>query len=346
MKMPINHKLPFSLVSKYRSELMGIAIIEVMLGHFCSWINISPFESLGKLGILVSRLFDMVHTPGFMLLSGLGLYYSFYKNADVISFYIRRIKRMWLPYILMALPCVGLIAYIRGGLNVDVFIGWVTSLGYWFPGDTQYCNMWYISMSVVCYLFFPFIYNAIFTSRLKKKVGPFRIFLCIAILCVVLTWAIAKCFPAYFDLVYLAVPKSVMFIIGIYWGYLSINNKEINAGLYTICLAMIFLFFFIWSRVDITMFNFAEFCVFLFTIPLVCVVLERFQHYSFMRGLCSVWSWVGKYTLELYVLHIMLARILSELEISNELTPYIAISGAFILCVPVHLLTCAAEWRK
>ena len=65
---------PIYLLSKYRNMLMGIAIFEVMLGHVVSWLEISYPNAI--LGFVIARMYYTVHTPGFLLLSGLGLYYS------------------------------------------------------------------------------------------------------------------------------------------------------------------------------------------------------------------------------------------------------------------------------
>jgi len=101
MKILASH-VDFRLFSKYRSMLMGIAIFEVMLGHAIGWNEITFSNPL--ISFVVSRLISTVHTPGFLLLSGLGLSYSYSRNNDIKQFYLRRLQRMWLPFIMMAAP--------------------------------------------------------------------------------------------------------------------------------------------------------------------------------------------------------------------------------------------------
>ena len=54
----------------------------------------------------------------FLFFSGLGLYYSMKKRSDVRSFYIRRLKRILIPYCIVAVP-----SYILLDVCVDK-TGW------------------------------------------------------------------------------------------------------------------------------------------------------------------------------------------------------------------------------
>lgn len=48
-------------------------------------------------------------------------------------------------------------------------------------------------------------------------------------------------------------------------------------------------------------------------------------------------SWIGKYTLELYILHMLIMGALQRnTVISAEVKTIITICGAFALCVPIH----------
>lgn len=77
----------FAIVSKYRTELMGIATLWVLLFHY------------GKIGI---PIIDSLSTLGyggvdiFLFLSGIGL--SFSIKDGVKSFYIKRILRIFPTY--------------------------------------------------------------------------------------------------------------------------------------------------------------------------------------------------------------------------------------------------------
>ena len=154
----------FSLMSRYRSELMGIAILGVLVGHFISLTGISHDIIWVKLFGILPRL---VFTQGFLLLSGLGLYYSYYHNGDIWLFYKRRIRRLVIPFFLLSV-CYFIYTDFIADFRPVLFLGHVSSIAYWFVGN--YCGMWYIAISIVMYALFPFMYKLLFDSKLMGGV--------------------------------------------------------------------------------------------------------------------------------------------------------------------------------
>ena len=63
----------FSVFSKFRQELMGIAILGVCLLHAFGWAGIGD----SVISKVVSPFARIAFTDGFLFLSGFGLYYSF-----------------------------------------------------------------------------------------------------------------------------------------------------------------------------------------------------------------------------------------------------------------------------
>lgn len=72
---------PLILFSEYRAELMGIAIIGVLIGHTIILGNITINNTFIKFLNIIPRL---AFTQGFLFLSGFGLCYSFTKNIRII----------------------------------------------------------------------------------------------------------------------------------------------------------------------------------------------------------------------------------------------------------------------
>lgn len=88
------------LFSKYRSELMGIGIIGVLVAHSIGLGEIAtPSNLYMKIIAFIPRL---AFTQGFLFLSGFGLYYSFAKNGNIREFYVRRINRLLIPFIVLS----------------------------------------------------------------------------------------------------------------------------------------------------------------------------------------------------------------------------------------------------
>ena len=155
----------FSLLSKFRSELMGVSILGIMLAHIYIWTGLQV-PLLGQCIGLFSRL---SHTEGFLFLSGLGLYYSMsnkitslqsgFKNKTFIykSFYKRRFYRLLVPFIIITFPFY---AYddLISTFNLGKYLLEQSSLYFWFCGNN---GMWYISVSILLYALFPLIFDFI-----------------------------------------------------------------------------------------------------------------------------------------------------------------------------------------
>lgn len=218
-------KCSFAIFSKYRGELMGMAILGVCLLHAFKWAGIG--ESL--IAHAVGPFARIAFTEGFLFLSGFGLYYSFSKNGDLRKFYIKRVNRVLLPYIIMGLPFF-LLSLITGGISVSTFLLKITSLYFWFFGND---GMWYISMSVVLYLLFPFAYKFMFAQQ--KEIGVVTRTLIIIMTCVFACFAFYNFAPHYYDMLEIGITKTPMFFIGMLVAWysclgLSMTWKHIIGG--------------------------------------------------------------------------------------------------------------------
>lgn len=92
----------FNNISKYRSSLMGIAMLSVFLFHSMGdWMPqfIHNIAANGAIGVDV-----------FLFLSAMGLTYSITKNPSVIAFYKRRVWRI-MPTYWLIMSCVYLFVF-------------------------------------------------------------------------------------------------------------------------------------------------------------------------------------------------------------------------------------------
>ena len=151
-------KNPFVLFSSYRNELMGIAIIGVLVAHAIGLGEIQTSNMVTKIIAVIPRL---AFTQGFLFLSGFGLYYSFAKNSSIKEFYLRRVKRLMIPFFVLSSWYYIFHDFIETFKPVD-FLLHLSSLAFWFDGN--YNGMWYIAMSVVLYALFPLCYKLILTN--------------------------------------------------------------------------------------------------------------------------------------------------------------------------------------
>ncbi|MBO5001835.1 MAG: acyltransferase [Prevotella sp.] len=104
MKIQIK-ETSFSALSTYRSELMGLAMLFVILFHV--WLpKTDPMFGLHRIG--------NVGVDMFMFLSGIGLWYAWQKKPTLKQFYWRRYIRIYPAWLIMA--CL---FYIPNYLNVE-----------------------------------------------------------------------------------------------------------------------------------------------------------------------------------------------------------------------------------
>ena len=208
----------FNIFSKYRVQLMGVSIIGVCLLHVFAWAGIE-----GNLIAKVLKPFARIaFTEGFLFLSGFGLYYSFSKNGDLRQFYLKRVNRVLLPYMIMGLPFF-LLSLIAGNISLSTFLLKLTSLNFWFWGND---GMWYISMSVALYFLFPVVYRFLFIKQ-KEQVILAKSLLVI-ITCIAVSFVLYALAPHYFSMVQIGVTKAPMFFIGMLVGWYSCLGRRMS----------------------------------------------------------------------------------------------------------------------
>ena len=154
---PISYNLGW--VSKYRSALMGMATIGILMCHAPSnGVNL-PFHlnsilALGQLGVMV-----------FFFLSGLGLYYSTRRMEDSISgiavWYRKRFVRLFVPYLSIYAPALYISMSEGTSLNLGGYLLNLSTISYWI--DKTGC--WFVDILVPIYLLTP-LWN-----RLLEKVA-------------------------------------------------------------------------------------------------------------------------------------------------------------------------------
>lgn len=150
---------------KYRTEWMGVAIIWIVIYHSSLNFNstiLNLVKSYGYGGVDI-----------FLFASGLGCYCSYTRDKDILSFYSRRLKRiyptyfsfllLWIPYkiIVSGMPCRAILG------NIFLVQGF-TGLGYDFN--------WYLTALIIYYFLTPLLSETI--DREKYKSCMLVILLC------------------------------------------------------------------------------------------------------------------------------------------------------------------------
>lgn len=321
----------FNNISKYRSSLMGIAMLSVFLFHSMgNWMP-SPIRNIaahGTIGVDV-----------FLFLSAMGLTYSITKNPCVIAFYKRRIWRI-MPTYWLIMTCVYLFVITLMFLHImpDNYYPiprncwqWVqayTTLGYWVKDGIYY--LWYIPAILLLYLLFPFLHIFFVMSRWTY------------LLCFVPAIVIAFIHPniAWYH-------NLLLYRVGIFlWGgifTIEFLQRERNVKRWIVYVigVLAFLFYLMRMEMELEMFNrVLEESLFFVTLPciLVCVAwLCRFRFFEITT------SFVGKISLEFYLIHEFVMRFMETVSnviitMSPMVQKLMTLVVSLLLAYSVHIV--------
>ena len=109
-------------ISKYRSALMGVAILWILLHH--SGMNLMRLFAVKRSGYGGVDIF--------LFVSGLGLSVSLTKNEDIIAFYKKRMVRLFPSYVPMLIVFLFLNASISSPADwILGFLGNLTGFLFW-----------------------------------------------------------------------------------------------------------------------------------------------------------------------------------------------------------------------
>lgn len=321
-------------ISKYRKELMGIAIIGVMVNHWMHWVSISE----GIAFLILSKIDNWIFTPGLLLLSGFGLYYSLSKNSDILSFYKRRLNRLYLPFVILSIPLYLYFVFVRDDYSFLKFISQITTIDFWINGN--YGGMWYVAVSLVLYLLFPFFYKLLFGCNTKKHV-VYR-FIGLTVLFYFIILLLRFLANSYYNTIEIGLSKMPYFVFGIFAGYLS-KNDLLKGRKFVISLIIVSIVFPITYIVKDEAYVLSLLCgVFqkLFYISVITIMLNQRVIQKYFRVFYIILGWFGTYSLELYLLHLHFYRFFEYSGISFISLHSLAglsVLLAIFLCVPVHL---------
>lgn len=320
----------YNILSKYRTELMGVAILWVIFFHSPIQINNSILNTIKTIGYGGVDIF--------LMLSGFGLYYAYKKNNNIKLFYKRRIIRL-LPTYLPILIVYCILYYIMGKINFKTLIMNITTLSFWF--NTSYRFDWYIPATIALYLVSPIILQNFFknkTDKLKYSV----IGICILI-GMFLSILIINSETKYLLIFTSRIP---IFCIGIIIGYWSdinktLSKKHILVSISLFIIGFIVLIIFIkYFRSSLWSYGLWWWPFIIITLPLcifICICIDfiykkRITKLKFIK-------FCGSHSLELYLFHERILGILVSKFINlDEVTMN-------LICITVTFIM-AFMWKK
>ena len=164
--------IEFASISRYRSELMGIAMIAIILFHIPLG-RADAFFGLHRLG--------NVGVDMFFFLSGMGLWFAWGKRGELLPFYHRRFARLMPAWLVMAslfyVPdFLGPRKYSPTLLNL---LGDITlNLDFWRYDELTF---WYIPAIMAFYLVAPFYMELIRRHPLYRWLPVLAVMWCVCV---------------------------------------------------------------------------------------------------------------------------------------------------------------------
>lgn len=287
-------------LSVNRKYLYGIAIVWIMLFHFLFECT-NFFEQQWLATIVLTN--GNIGVDLFLFLSGVSLYFSMAKEKDTLVFYKKRMLKIGTVYLFCCIPFYIVFWTLcnnpKMAIKETLFLNLETN------------HFWYIICIAVCYLIYPAI-NYLITTN--KKIFLYFFLICYIIGLFVLIYINTD---LYYDLNKL-VTRIPIFILGAISGELVYKKSNISPNLILLMLVGLFLkrpmerVFFNSGELDAYCHGFDRLYNGVIAIGVIFLLCMVFPYITQLK-IMNLIGFLGKYTLELYVLHIAFREILKEI---------------------------------
>jgi peptidoglycan/LPS O-acetylase OafA/YrhL len=329
-----SRSLNWSLLSNYRMELFGIAIIAVLCVHSVPYLS--------GFGFPISALVKMFSYGGigvdiFLFLSGVGLCFSMRKGTNWRTFYENRVKRLIIPYLLISVVAYFIIDIIISRQPLYFFYD-LSSLSFW--GEQR--GAWYVAMIVPIYVLFPFYYRWL-QSRKNKLLS---IAMCIAI-SVICTEIVHYYNASLYENLLLVLMRIPIFFLGCLFSYQIFEKQSVKTKTMLNFVILLFLLLVLWlmAKTNVLLPFIKEsvynYVLSLSAIPL-CFLLALFIEKLKFDVIGKTLRFFGKYSLELYLTNIYVKWIFDYVDI-NYLNHHQAIKYLIIIVIGI---CCSVLFKK
>ncbi len=324
----------WGLLSKHRVSLMACAIIWVFLHHGAQMGLKLPSDATG-LKLFLRR--GNMGVDIFLLLSGIGLYFSYRKNEDALSFYLKRIKRVLLPYLLIG-GGFWFVTDLLWKKDIVLFLKDITLISFWKDGITR---SWYIALILFLYALFPLIWKMVYRNG---QVVQWRTVLTILAV-ITINFALGRYLPDWFAKVEIALMRIPVFLVGIaladkVWEKQPVNVKEIVI-LVVLCSCKLLM-----NAYHIkTGFQRYWFAVWAIVICLILAALfELCEKNKVLCKLKVLLAPMGTWSLELYIVHVWVRRFILKADVSSA--GYGIVNFGLLVVISAVVTWCAVWMEK
>lgn len=323
--------MDFGLISKYRGELMGLAIVFIVLFHVPLG-RASEFYGLYRMGNIGVDIF--------FFLSGMGLWFAWQKNPSTGRFLRRRFVRIYPSWLVMAtlfyLPdYLGPRKYSSSFADLlgDILI----NKDFWLHDELTF---WYIPATMALYIIAPFYMRLLRRNRDCCWTAALMMLWCVAV-----QW-VSPVHEAvgHIEIFWSRVP---IFLIGINIGSLVMERRRVEGSAAWLVLAAFLASLATCMYLEQTLHGrFPLFIERMLYIPLTvsfCLLTPLLLEKS-PQWLLRAVAWIGGLSLEIYLIHChFVMKQVQQLHAGYWLTALLTLCATLPLAWLLHRMAAAVQ---
>ena len=321
-------------VLKYRNQIYGLCAIWIVLFHIQGRLGvpevpvITPLMKMGNAGVDV-----------FMFLSGYCLCLSFKRNSDLRRFFKKRVMRVVVPYVVIAIPYLLYKAFVFHHSmpffhQCGTFVANLTGLSFWISG---FQTTWFVHAIIAMYCFFPLFFHIV--SKGKWAAGALlAVTYATILLC-------AYYLPNY-DKNAIALCRFPVFMLGIIMAY---YNWDVPLTRRNLVISFIYVVLTIWvfptKEYMSNHFENGYAALFLFFITMVIplIILMAKLVGKAAGGINRTLLYIGGLSLEIYIIHVMILNILRDCSIIGNQMVMTPLKGCLLYVIVITLAIVLAQ---
>lgn len=304
------------VTSEYRTEIMGIAMLSVMLFHQCFTrvVPLNIFHNIGNWGVDV-----------FLFLSGMGLVRSLEKYP-LLTYYMRRFKRI--------IPCCVLcgttkyIIFLMLGSSVAILEDGL-KMGWW---SLASLDLWFIPSIIILYLISPILYC---TLCKWTSITLATIFISMYISGLTISPIVGFDWNTPLGVFSCTIERMPVFAAGM---FVSIKNKWINDKIpYSVPFIIAAIGIILLNKTGFSLYGYKAYIYMSLTLGMPSLIMINICFLKILPNMfksCIVFC--GSYSLELYLVHEFIFWTMKIIFVDTE--PWILLVSSFTLsCLSAYI---------
>ncbi len=333
----INH----NLISEYRSLLFGVSTILIVLFHYATDIKTFGGSTVAQLYSIT--FIDIIGSSGvdvFVFLSGIGSYYSLKRKFDYKKFIIKRLIKILIPYLIVAIPFWLVLDFIIKRSRMSEFIIDLTFISFFINGVRDY---WYICFILISYLFIPSIFKYLYQNESSTKL-LFPKCCLLSFFYFSIMFLLGYTVPGFVKNTEIMLGRFITIFFGLITGRLVNEKTKIKkTHLFILSILLIFTNYCknniktSWIRMLFNRWNLGiRGCLIIIFFCMIRALLPKKPNKA-----DKILNYIGSYSLELYLVHVSIRGLLyNSPHYSSNLVLYLVmISTSMLLCLILKTVT-------